>query len=123
VTDGTWITIGNSGAPAFQNGWTNYGSGYASAAYMRRNGIVYLKGPVKTGTLNAVLFTLPCGYRAAEARIFPGVNAIGTFAGRLTLLTHGTLKQEGGTSNQCPSGNLRLPSDSGRRGDCMTRNR
>jgi hypothetical protein len=69
-TDGTWIE------PTLTNSWVNYdaaGTGFAQAAYMRKNGVVYLKGLVKSGTDATAIFTLPPGYRPAESNIFSGI--------------------------------------------------
>lgn len=73
VSDGTWITVGDPGAPAFQNSWVAYdaaGTGWAQPAFMRKNGVVHLKGMIKSGTDAVAMFTLPAGYRPAENHIF-----------------------------------------------------
>lgn len=59
--------------PTFQNSWVNYDLGYAQAAYMKRDGIVYLRGTVKSGTLNLPVFTLPAGFRPAAHLAFPAM--------------------------------------------------
>lgn len=62
-----WRTIGETDAPAFQNGWVNYGSGYAAVAYSRDSyGIVRLRGAVKSGTVSTTIFTLPAGWRPSN---------------------------------------------------------
>lgn len=63
-----WTTIGEQGAPAFENSWVNYGGTNASAAYYRDPfNVVRLKGLVKNGTIGGVpIFTLPVGYRPLE---------------------------------------------------------
>src|SRR5262249_18332218 len=43
------------------NGWANYGNGTANAAVVRINGIVHLKGGIKTSGTNPVPFILPAG--------------------------------------------------------------
>jgi len=60
-----WNEIGTAGKPAFQSGWTNYGNGWDSAAYMKDSfGFVHIKGMVKGGpSLESIIFTLPIGYR------------------------------------------------------------
>jgi hypothetical protein len=68
VADGVWYT------PTLTNSWSNYGAPYATAQYMRKNGIVYLKGLVRSGTLNATILTLPAGYRPADAHLFNGIS-------------------------------------------------
>lgn len=49
---------------AFENGWTNYGSGYDPAAYTKdSSGRVYLRGLITAGVVGLPAFTLPAGYR------------------------------------------------------------
>lgn len=60
------------------NGWTDYGAGYATAAYRKMpDGRIELKGLVKSGTLNSIVGNLPAGYRPTEARIFLCRNSSG----------------------------------------------
>lgn len=64
-------------SPSLLNGWENYGSGYQDAGFLKDNfGIVRLKGLVKNGSINSVIFTLPAGYRP-EASMVLLVNANG----------------------------------------------
>lgn len=65
------FTVGSTGASPFTNNWTNFGSGYANAAYWKdENGVVHLEGLIKSGTLGVAAFVLPPGYRPSAARIF-----------------------------------------------------
>lgn len=66
TTDGQWINVGDPGAPAFQNGWTNYGAGYVPTRFMRKSGIVYVQMTAKAGTVSVAIFTLPPGYRPSS---------------------------------------------------------
>lgn len=63
-------------APSLENSWVNFGGGYTVAGYYKDAfGVVHLKGMVKDGTsLNAVIFTLPAGYRPSEIMGFSGVS-------------------------------------------------
>lgn len=74
TADGVWIPIGSAGAPAFTNGWSNFGGAFATAAFMRKNGVTYLRGFVKSGTIGSAIFTLPAGYRPSEQRVFSAVG-------------------------------------------------
>lgn len=66
--DTVWHEIGASGEPAFENSWTNFGSGFATAAYRRYpDNILRLKGNIKLGTNNTRAFYLPVGWRPAVA--------------------------------------------------------
>jgi len=54
-----WVPV-----TVFDNGWANYGSGFAEAAYARdSSGRVFLRGLIRSGVLGAGAFTLPVGYR------------------------------------------------------------
>lgn len=85
-----WIEVGSSGAPSFQNSWTNDGgSGLETAGFYRHEGRVYLKGRIKNGTVNAAAFTLPPGYRPAA---FVDQAIVSNFAfGRLTVGSNGAV--------------------------------
>jgi hypothetical protein len=68
-------------APPLLNGWLNYGAGYNPAGYFKdKNGIVHLRGLVRSGTVGSTVFTLPAGYRPQNREIHAVVtnpNAIG----------------------------------------------
>ncbi len=58
ITQEAWQT------PTLTNGWVNYGSFYTPSGYFKdKNGIVHLRGQVKSGTMSQAIFTLPTGYR------------------------------------------------------------
>jgi hypothetical protein len=57
-------------APAFLNGWGNFGSGYAPAGYRKIGDIVSLRGLVSGGTVGQPVFVLPVGFRPAHNNIF-----------------------------------------------------
>jgi hypothetical protein len=54
--DSGWIAL------TLGNGWVNYGGTYATAAYRKIGTRVYLRGTIKSGTINSVAFTLPAGF-------------------------------------------------------------
>lgn len=60
-----WIKVGTTGAPAFQNSWTNYNLGFSEASFMKHpDGTVEVKGTVASGTaIPTVIFTLPVNFR------------------------------------------------------------
>lgn len=70
-TWGAWTQIGAAGptwtAMTLTNGWSNYGAGgYQVAQYTKINGVVYIQGLIKSGTLGSSgYFTMPVGYRPA----------------------------------------------------------
>jgi len=62
----------------FLNGWRNYGSGWAGAAYRKDAlGVVHVRGLITGGTTgwgpNGVAFNLPPGYRPAERLMFVSI--------------------------------------------------
>lgn len=60
----SWRKVGDPGEPSLQNSWVNFGGFYAPAGFRRDYlGLVYLRGMVKTGTINTTIFSLPPGYR------------------------------------------------------------
>lgn len=71
-----WIEVGSGGsAPAFTNSWVNFNAAYSSCAFMKDSmGFVHLKGFVKSGSVNASIFTLPVGYRPALVEYFAVVS-------------------------------------------------
>ena len=78
--------------PTFENSWVNYVAGFATAGFFKDTlGFVHLRGLVKNGTVNTIIFTLPVGYRPALNLIYATV-ASNTFA-RITVYTNGEVKQ------------------------------
>lgn len=57
--DTGWIT------PTLGNSWVSFDAGatFDIPQYRRFNGVVFLKGEMKSGTSNTTVFTLPAGYR------------------------------------------------------------
>jgi hypothetical protein len=69
-----WFYIGSGGgAPGFSNSWTNLGSGWGTARYMRdAAGIVHLQGLLSNAfnVAGATMFQLPEGFRIGQSNIF-----------------------------------------------------
>lgn len=88
-----WHEIGATGEPAFQNGWVNYSSGYATLAFMKDSlGFVTVKGFIKSGTITAgtTIFTLPAGYRPAKNMYY--VTSMPASFGQLQMTSAGELQ-------------------------------
>lgn len=87
-------------APTLLNGWVNYGVGWDTVAYRRKNGIVYLKGLMKSGTINTFAFQLPAGFRPSAMLLFaPGSNNAGTVnLTRLDIDASGNVNPQAGTN-------------------------
>jgi hypothetical protein len=50
-------------SPVMQNSWSQHGAVYQQPGYAYRAGLVILRGLVDSGTMNAVAFNLPAGFR------------------------------------------------------------
>jgi hypothetical protein len=95
----TFATSGSSFTPLTpQNGWTNYGPPYASAAVRSISGIVRLRGAIKTSGTNSLAFTLPAGFRPTHTVYVP-VTQCSANNGRLDIYSNGEVfvETEGGT--------------------------
>lgn len=65
-------------SPTFQNTWTNFGAGHATAGYRKLpDGTVELKGLIAkstTPTVGETIFTLATGFRPLEKRVFSTIS-------------------------------------------------
>jgi hypothetical protein len=66
--DAAWRNVGAAGEPGFQDGWSNYGSGWVPARYRKlATGVVVVQGFVVRGAGQpgggSPIFNLPAGYR------------------------------------------------------------
>ena len=75
------------------HGWANYKNGTASAAVASVNGIVHLKGGIKTAGTNPVPFTLPAGDRPAH-EVYVPVDVCNGDNGRLDITPSGVVTVE-----------------------------
>ena len=92
-----WHEVGAAGEPAFSNSWVNFGSNYTTCGFMKDTlGFVHLKGLVKNGTINQVIYVLPSGYRPATRDIY-GVDSNGAHA-RLDVAEDGAVKPMAGSN-------------------------
>ena len=72
----------------------NYGSSYQTCQYRKDEfGIVHIRGAVKGGIPNAVVFVLPVGYRPALNISFPAVQ--NNLFGTCTVFLNGNVVQGG----------------------------
>ncbi|HCQ30141.1 MAG TPA: hypothetical protein DIU39_07635 [Flavobacteriales bacterium] len=79
-----------------QNGWINYGTGYAAPQFYKdKEGVIHVKGLIQNGTTapGTVLFNLPLGYRPSERRIVQtttgGTSTPYGIASRVDILPNG----------------------------------
>jgi hypothetical protein len=87
--------VGTAGEPPFQNGWHNFGGGFSTGGFFKDAlGIVHLKGNLTGGTGNgSTAFTLPEGYRPAEALVIPAAGGVaGPVAANVAVLQDGQLQ-------------------------------
>ncbi|WP_421883300.1 hypothetical protein [Methylibium sp.] len=85
-------------APTLLNSWVNFSAAFNPAGYFRDQfGIVRLRGLVKDGSAaNAVIFTLPTGYRPAFQTMFAVIS--GSILGRVDVLANGDVQMISGGS-------------------------
>ncbi len=77
--------------PTLLNGWVYYGAPYNPPAFfIDKNGIVHLRGLVRTGTMGTSIFTLPAGYRPANRELLV-VMTNSNVAGRCDVLADGNV--------------------------------
>lgn len=83
-------------APTLLNGWVSYSTGSSPGYYKDSDGVVYLRGLVKTGTIAQAAFNLPAGYRPAKniIRVTPSNQAIG----RLDITAGGNVVPQAGSN-------------------------
>jgi hypothetical protein len=80
----TWIAV------TYVNSWVDEGGVYGGSAYWKDAlGIVHLRVAIKNGTPNSLVFTLPAGYRPAQAQTVIGVNSTGIALCTAWLATNG----------------------------------
>lgn len=77
-----WQAVGPGTPYPFNGTWVNYGTGgHATTAFRRdANGLVTVKGLVKSGVIATPVFTLPSGYRPPESQVFTGVEGTNAFS-------------------------------------------
>lgn len=102
----------------FQNGWTDYGSGYAPAGFTKTSaGVVGLRGLIKNGSIGSVAAcTLPVGFRPSQRLSFQvgGYEGGTSGAARVDVATDGQVQVVAGeTPWVSMSGIVFLASDAG----------
>ena len=100
IEDSDWHLVGETGEPAFQNGWVNYGSAnFLEARFRKINGVVQVEGLVKNGTIAGQdpIFTLPEGYRP-YARVIKCTITYNNTDGRLDIASDGRINPVAGSN-------------------------
>jgi hypothetical protein len=88
-----WHTVGNSGEPAFKNGW----SAQSEPVQFRKTptGDVHIRGRAKLGTAATAIFTLPVGYRPSATLQSIAVAAGGDEPANVDITTAGDIIPSG----------------------------
>lgn len=93
-----WILMGLGGT-----GWSNYGFGWAEAAYRKIGDQVQIRGLIAGGAMGSVIANMPVGYRPVANQILTGQVEYGSgyFAARIDILSSGVFQAywNGGTAN------------------------
>jgi len=97
IEDSGWIFVGDTGAPAFENSWVDYGSTFGSPRFRKINGIVHMEGLIKDGTVGSTAFTLPAGYRPYNRLII--ASQASNALGRLDVLEDGSVAPWAGSNS------------------------
>ncbi|MEI8206602.1 MAG: hypothetical protein WCG03_06970 [Kiritimatiellales bacterium] len=110
IVQDDWTPVNAVGGanPTFLHAWVNYDATYNTAGYFRdKNGIVYLKGLVKSGAVSTgvtagvpdgAIFQLPVGYRPEKQQIRV-VMTNANVEGRCDIDTNGyVIAMEGSSS-------------------------
>ena len=91
IIDEAWI------APSLINSWANYGAGYENAGYYKDSqGMVHLRGLIRTGTIGTVAFVLPAGYLPSINILFTTLS--NSILGRVDIDTSGNVRPNAGNS-------------------------
>jgi hypothetical protein len=97
----SYMTTVSVTAPSLLNSWTNFGGAFMNVGYWKDAvGIVHIRGTVKSGTINTVIFQLPAGFRPSATVAFPSSqgNNVGFITGYVSVDSSGNVTQNGATS-------------------------
>lgn len=103
-----WHLVGDTGEPAFVNGWTQGPAGEECRFRIDLVGNVHVIGRVTKGTDNTVVFTLPTGYRPPQLIRTQVLSSAGFDLCAVTIDANGdvTVNWDTGAGSQV---NLMLP--------------
>jgi hypothetical protein len=69
-----WHIVGDTGEPAFTNGWSNLDGTRTARFFKDSLGEVHLEGYIDGGTIGQPAFTLPAGYRPGRTQDCSGLS-------------------------------------------------
>lgn len=100
--DWTTVQTAQTGwtTPTLQNGWVYNGAPYNTPAYRKDlDGVVHLKGMVRSGTSTQPIFTLPPGFRPPATVYLAAPNGGATAeVGILMILANGEIRNGTGSN-------------------------
>jgi hypothetical protein len=104
--DTGWLT------PSFLNSWTDYSASYPFR-YRRLNGVVFLAGIVKSGTVNTNIAVLPVGYRPTWDLYFTSHGYTGSayVEAHWTIQANGNVRHLSGGNVQVSLAGISFPAD------------
>jgi Tfp pilus assembly protein PilE len=88
-TSGGWTNL------SLQNGWVHYGAPFSTPRYKKSaDGIVTLTGLISSGstTSDAIIATLPAGYRPTSGRTLYGIASSTVAMGRIDIDINGNIR-------------------------------
>ena len=105
--DSGWINV-----TVFTNSWLSYGAGY-EPGYRKINGIVYLRGILKSGVIGSEAFTLPAGFRpgATWYNATQGNNGSTRIVSYSYILSNGGFTPYVGSNVEFHLHNISFPAD------------
>jgi len=93
TSDSAWVE------PSLQNGWVNFGGGFANVRYRKDGNTIHLSGSAAPGTLtlDTLIFTLPAGYRpsATIKMTSPTLQTLSLALGHINIESDGSVRWEG----------------------------
>lgn len=91
ITPEAWVNVS-----VFSNSWVNFDATNVCRYRKDPDGVVWVQGRVKSGTLGLTAFTLPAGYLPARTEVFADVTN-GAF-GYVSVATSGAVTPNAGTA-------------------------
>lgn len=90
----SWSGSGGVTSLTLQNGWVDYGGSFGPLVAGRTpDGLVYLSGAIKSGTVTATttIATLPAGYRPIAEMLLPVATLASPYIGQIRITTAGVI--------------------------------
>lgn len=104
--------LGDSGwiALPLVNSWVSYDNTYGPPRYRKVAGVVFVQGLIRSGSLGAVAFTLPAGYRPSLKLLFV-VDRDPNVDGRIDVETNGNVVMVTASTGWTSLSGITFPAD------------